>query len=126
MEILILVGAILMMTIAHLVRTARWQLFVDVYEKPNKRNLIQSISLGYLINYFIPFKVGDLFRAWFSGRKMKNGKALGLSTVIVDRYLDVISVGLIFIGLSVSNIGGKDIKSSAYFYVILMANCRMI
>ena len=121
MEILILVGAILMMTIAHLVRTARWQLFVDVYEKPNKRNLIQSISLGYLINYFIPFKVGDLFRAWFSGRKMKNGKALGLSTVIVDRYLDVISVGLIFIGLSVSNIGGKDIKSSAYFYVILMA-----
>ena len=72
-----------MMTIAHLVRTARWQLFVDVYEKPNTRNLIQSISLGYLINYFIPFKVGDLFRAWFSGRKMKNGKALGLSTVIV-------------------------------------------
>lgn len=121
MEILILIGAILMMTIAHLVRVGRWQLFVDVYEKPNKRNLIQSMSFGYLINSFIPFKIGDLFRAWFSGRKMKNGKALGLSTVIVDRYLDVIAVGLIFIGLSVSNIGGKDIKSSAYFYVILMA-----
>ncbi len=110
-----------MMTIAHLARTARWQLFVDVYERPNTRNLIQSMSLGYLINSFIPFKIGDLFRAWFSGRKMKNGKALGLSTVIVDRYLDVIAVGLIFIGLSVSNIGGKDIKSSAFFYVILMA-----
>ncbi len=122
MEILILIGAILMMTIAHLVRTARWQLFVDVYEKPNTRNLIQSMSLGYLINSFIPFKIGDLFRAWFSGRKMKNGKALGLSTVIVDRYLDVIAVGLIFIGLSVSNIGGKDIKSSAFFYIILMAS----
>ena len=107
------------MTLAHLVRTARWKLFINIYEKPNNRNLIQSISLGFLINNFVPFKLGDLFRAWYSGRKMKNKYALSLSTVIVDRYLDIISVGFIFVGLSVLGIGGKDIKTSAYFYVLL-------
>ena len=109
------------MTLAHLVRTARWKLFINIYEKPNRRNLIQSISLGFLINNFIPFKLGDLFRAWFSGRKMKNGQALSLSTVIVDRYLDIISVGFIFVALYIGRIGGADIKSSARFYVFLTA-----
>lgn len=110
-----------MMTLAHLVRTARWKLFINIYEKPNRRNLIQSISLGFLINNFIPFKLGDLFRAWFSGRKMKNGQALSLSTVIVDRYLDIISVGFIFVALYICRIGGADIKLSARFYVFLTA-----
>lgn len=121
MDYLILIGAIIMMTLAHLVRTARWKLFINIYEKPNRRNLIQSISLGFLINNFIPFKLGDLFRAWFSGRKMKNGQALSLSTVIVDRYLDIISVGFIFVALYIGRIGGADIKSSARFYVFLTA-----
>ena len=121
MDYLVLIGAIIMMTLAHLVRTARWKLFINIYEKPNRRNLIQSISLGFLINNFIPFKLGDLFRAWFSGRKMKNGQALSLSTVIVDRYLDIISVGFIFVALYICRIGGADIKTSAKFYVFLTA-----
>ena len=113
--------AILAMTLAHLVRTARWKLFIDIYEKPNTRNLIQSTSLGFIISNFVPFKLGDLFRAWFSGRKMKNGQALSFSTVIVDRYLDIVSVGFIFVALYVCGIGGDDIKLSARFYVLLTA-----
>lgn len=121
MEYLILAVAILAMTLAHLVRTARWKLFIDIYEKPNTRNLIQSTSLGFIISNFVPFKLGDLFRAWFSGRKMKNGQALSFSTVIVDRYLDIVSVGFIFVALYVCGIGGDDIKLSARFYVLLTA-----
>ena len=81
--------------VAHIVRILRWELFINVYEKPNKGNLMQSLTLGFILNYFIPYKLGEIIRAWMAGRKMKNGKALAFSTVIVDRYLDIISVGII-------------------------------
>ena len=28
---------------------------------------------GYAVNFLLPFHIGDIFRAWFTGRKMKNG-----------------------------------------------------
>ena len=91
-----LVLAISLICIAHIVRTLRWELFVKTYEKPNTKNLLQSLSIGYFINSFIPFKAGDLVRAWISGRKMKNGRGFALATVIVDRYLDILVVGILF------------------------------
>ena len=67
-----LIIAIALVCLAHFIRTLRWELFVKTYEKPNTKNLLQSLSIGYFINSFIPFKAGDLVRAWISGRKMKN------------------------------------------------------
>ena len=112
--------SIFIICIAHYIRILRWELFIDIYEKPNKQNLIQAIAIGYLLNNIIPFKLGDFLRAWYSGRKMKNGIALGLSTVIVDRFLDIISVGLIFAILYFCNIKNDNIiAKSTLFYVFL-------
>ena len=91
-----LIIAIVLVCLAHFIRTLRWELFVKTYEKPNTKNLLQSLSIGYFINSFIPFKAGDLVRAWISGRKMKNGRGFALATVIVDRYLDILVVGILF------------------------------
>ena len=41
-----LVLAISLICIAHIVRTLRWELFVKTYEKPNTKNLLQSLSIG--------------------------------------------------------------------------------
>lgn len=112
-----LLGAILFICIAHYIRVERWKLFIEIYEKPQKRNLLQSLSLGYLLNYFLPYKLGDLFRAWMSGRKMKNGKSLGLSTVVMDRYLDILAVGIIFVGLFIGDASNLVIKKTALFYL---------
>ena len=51
---------------------------------------------GYAVNFLLPFHIGDIFRAWFTGRKMKNGVGFALATVIMDRFLDVWLVTLIF------------------------------
>lgn len=106
------------MCAGHVLRTLRWELFINVYEKPNRKRLIKSLSLGYLINYFVPYKIGDLVRGFYAGKKMKNGKALGLSTVIVDRYLDVLSVGFIFVILSLINSGNAQLIQASKFYII--------
>lgn len=43
-----LIIAIVLVCLAHFIRTLRWELFVKTYEKPNTKNLLQSLSIGYL------------------------------------------------------------------------------
>ncbi|MCR4618668.1 MAG: flippase-like domain-containing protein [Lachnospiraceae bacterium] len=119
MKELALFAAIVLMCLAHMVRIFRWELFVGVYEKPNIKRLMSSLSIGYIINYFIPFKLGDIFKGFFAGSKMKNGKALGMSTVIVDRYLDIFSVGIIFLALAL--VKREDVFwQTSKFYIIFL------
>ena len=116
--------AILLLTIAHIVRAYRWGLFISVYEKPNRKRLIRAISLGYLANYILPFKLGEILRAFFAGRKMKTGKALAFSTVIIDRIMDVVVVGAIFLALAIQ--GNAEGKNAAKFYVISAAGVILV
>lgn len=113
---MMLIIAIVLVCLAHFVRTLRWELFVKTYEKPNTKELLKSLSIGYFINSFVPFKAGDLVRAWISGRKMKNGRGFALATVIVDRYLDILVVGILFALFSLFDFGNAD---SVKFYMFL-------
>ncbi|MBR6329426.1 MAG: flippase-like domain-containing protein [Lachnospiraceae bacterium] len=106
---------------AHFVRILRWRMFIGVYEKPDTRNLTQALSLGYLAGCILPFKLGDLLRIFYAGKRMKNGKTLALSTVVVDRYLDVLCVGVIFAGLYLSNLGSGLYRSTTISYMTLGA-----
>lgn len=119
-------ASVFLICVAHLIRIARWRLFIDVYEKPHDKNLFQALAAGYLVNYFIPFKLGDVVRAWIAGKRMRSGKALGFSTVIVDRYLDIVFVGIIFIFLSLEEAGGADMRQTARFYVWWMLSLLVL
>lgn len=119
MGYLLLAAAIVLIVIAHLVRVYRWGLFIAVYERPKTRSLIQATALGYIINFIVPFKLGDIVRAFYSGRRMKNGRAFALSTVIIDRLFDIVVVGLIFVALSFSRgTMNSSVASTAYFYIL--------
>ncbi|BBM60517.1 hypothetical protein JMUB5056_2140 [Leptotrichia hongkongensis] len=97
MSIVLFIIAASTLCLAQIIRVLRWKMFIEVYEEPRRRNLIQALAFGNLINLIFPFRIaGDLFRAVYSGKKMKNKYAFSLSTVIVDRILDVIMVGIIF------------------------------
>ena len=112
MDIIFLTAAIITLSLAHLIKILRWRLFIEIYEEPRNRNLIQALSFGYLINLIFPFRVvGDFFRAIYSGRKMKNSYSLSFSTVIVDRILDIITVGILFFIFYVFSIYNKQIDS---------------
>lgn len=119
MNIIFLTSAIISLFLAHLIKILRWRLFIEIYEEPRDRNLIQALSFGYLINLFFPFRiVGDFFRAIYSGRKMKNSYSLSLSTVVVDRILDIITVGILFFILYIFSIYNKQIEKSFRFYTL--------
>ena len=119
MNIIFLIVAIITLSLAHFIKILRWRLFIEIYEEPRNRNLIQALSLGYLINLFFPFRIiGDFFRAIYSGKKMKNSYSLSFSTVIVDRILDIITVGILFYIFYVFSIYNKQIEKSFRFYML--------
>lgn len=119
MTVLLLLGAIACLTCSHICKAKRWQLFVSVYENIPDTLLISSLSAGYLINFFVPFHIGDLCCAWLAGRKMHNGVGHSLATVIVDRMLDVLSVAVIFIITSFF-VPDEAIGLAAKTYIILL------
>lgn len=107
--------AIIALCIAHYIRAVRWELFVKTYEEPDRGSLLRALSIGYFINFFVPFKAGDLVRAWLAGKRMRNGRGFALATVIVDRYLDILIMGIFFSVFYMLDIG-KD-SNSAGFYI---------
>lgn len=119
MNTFILSFAILTLCMGHYCKVYRWRQFVKIYEEPNDKNLLQALSFGYLINFFLPFKVGDIFRAIYSGRKMKNKYTFALSTIIIDRILDVIVVGILFVFFNLLNGHSVIEPNDTLFYVVL-------
>ena len=111
--------SILLICIAHFLRVIRWGLLINIYEKPDKRILLRSLAYGYLVNFILPFKLGELVRAWIAGKKMKNGKALSFSTVIVDRYLDLICVGVIYFLIDFLSADTKILYRESIVYLII-------
>ena len=81
--------------------------------------LLRSLSLGYIINFYIPFRFGDIIRAFYSGRRMKNGVSFSFATIVLDRYLDVLVVGTIFLIFLLSGINTLTVIDYAKFYTIL-------
>ncbi len=111
--------SILLLIFGHFFKVYRQKQLIEIYEKGNDRILLRALSGGYVINSLLPSKIGDLFRAWYSGRHMKNGVAFSLATVIIDRVLDVIVVGILFILFYILGFKNKVMLQSIGFYSIL-------
>ncbi len=118
MEIVLLALAIITLVFAHCLKVYRQKQFIEIYERPNDKSLLQALSFGYIINFILPFRLGDLFRAWYAGRKMKNGLSFSLSTVVVDRILDVFIVAILFLLFYIFGFKNDVIESSILFYTV--------
>lgn len=116
MRVLTLSCAIVALFLGHYFKMLRWKQFVEIYEKPKEDSLLKSLTIGYMINFCFPLRIGDLIRAILSGKKMKNGVCFSISTVIVDKYLDVIVVGFLFILFYLFNMNNSALIYSVLFY----------
>ena len=94
--VFLLLASVLLLLLGHLFRILRWEQFIRIYERPMRGAMLRGMAGGYAVNFLLPFHIGDIFRAWFTGRRMKNGVGFALATVIMDRFLDVWLVTLIF------------------------------
>jgi uncharacterized protein (TIRG00374 family) len=80
-------------------RTIRWRLLLYPLQGLRMRNLFGAITVAYLINNILPFQLGDLGRAYLIGDLEGVRKSRALSTVIVERIIDVLTLVTLLIVL---------------------------
>ena len=115
MTALLLLVSVALLLVGHLFRLLRWEQFIRIYERPLRGVMLRGMAFGYGVNFLLPFHIGDLFRAWFTGRKMKNGVGFALATVIMDRFLDVWVVAVLFGAFRLA--GAPDIRDETLYYL---------
>lgn len=118
MKLIILILAMITLLFGHYCKMLRWKQFVQVYEEPKDDILLKSLTIGQIVNFWLPFRIGDIIRAIYSGKKMKNGISFSLATIIVDQYLDTICVGILFLLFYFTGFKTQAIEESIIFYVI--------
>ncbi len=71
-------------------KVLRWWLLVLPAGGASPRSLLYSLSVGYLVNTLLPGRLGELARAYLLARLERVSLVTALSTVAVDRILDVV------------------------------------
>jgi len=85
---------ILTFFLGHLVRTVRWKVMLhSVKPEVSFKHLFGALMVGYGVNCVTP-KLGEITRAVVLGRWEKLSRSSMLGTVIVERVIDIISLGL--------------------------------
>ena len=105
------------MVLGHIFKAKRWALFISVYEKSNTLNLLNALSIGHILNSVLPIRIGDIFRIFYAGKKLKNGKSFSFATVVADLYVELLTVGFIFIILSCNYKEKTDLEFVKNIYI---------
>lgn len=124
MKWLYLILSIIVLTISNIFKINRISQFIEPYEKPNNKLLGESLAVGNLLNIFLPFRLGYVFRAHMSGKKMKNGSSFSLATIFIEIFLDFIFVPIIFLIFYLFKY--KSQKSILFYIITLFIMCIMI
>jgi hypothetical protein len=85
-------AAAIVLLVAHVCRALRQSTLFARREAPSRFDLLLGLSIGYVINAFIPFRLGELFRAGFVARRARLKFGYVLASVAAERLSDVIVV----------------------------------
>lgn len=85
--------------LSHWFRAMRWKMLISAAgHESNTWNLFCSIMVGYLVNQALP-RAGEVTRATLSAKTEKMPITVSLGTMVTDRVFDVISLGLLVLGV---------------------------
>jgi uncharacterized protein (TIRG00374 family) len=77
--------------VSHLLRAFRWKLLIDpIKTGVTVHHAFASLMIGFMVNGFLP-RAGEIVRSYVLGRKTQVPVSSILSTVILERILDIIS-----------------------------------
>jgi uncharacterized protein (TIRG00374 family) len=92
-------GALALLPVSLALRAARWRALFHPIRGLSLLNLFGCLNVGYLINNILPFQVGDLGRAYLLSELEGISTTRSVSTVVVERILDIITLLLLLLVL---------------------------
>jgi len=85
----------LLFVLGLMLRSYRWKLLGQSYQNVKWVYFFQATSIGLMLNVFLPFRAGDLFQGHFLSRKSALSKSYTLSTVFLERLIDLMAALMI-------------------------------
>jgi hypothetical protein len=89
-----LLGFWIIFNLSHYARALRWKVLIESV-KPNTKvlNLFGSTMIGYGVNCVVP-RLGELMRPMFLGKWENLSRTSMIGTIIVERVIDIVILGL--------------------------------
>lgn len=121
-----LAGAVGVYLIATLLRAERWQRILRRHDVriayPEASGLV---TVGYMGNNVLPARGGELLRAYLLGKKGAPKRGI-LGTVIAERLLDAVALGLLFVAFTLGVLGHVKLPSNAPLLVAVAVVCVLL
>jgi hypothetical protein len=113
-----LFNASLIYLVGFLPRGLRWQLMLSSIRKVSFSDSAQIVILGYAANNILPFRLGEVVRAYVMGNKNDISKITCLGSIATERVLDGIVI-ISLLGLSMIFLTASIQHSEALKYILL-------
>ncbi|MFN3533833.1 MAG: lysylphosphatidylglycerol synthase transmembrane domain-containing protein [Desulfatiglandales bacterium] len=118
---------LLIVILSTLLRAVRWKIILGSVYRVSFHRALEGIVIGYFTNLILPLRGGEVIRAHYIGLVTKKSSFSMLSTIVIERLFDGLSMGVIIL-LSLLNIG-SNIRTRlpslllpilAIFFILLM------
>ena len=92
-----LMAALLALFINNFAKASRWRQLFPVHQAlPSRWDAFGSLMAGQLLNFILPFRSGDISRAYFMGRYRGASSASAVGTIGSEKVLDLVIMGGLF------------------------------
>jgi glycosyltransferase 2 family protein len=92
-----LVPSLIATVIALVIRAYRWRFFLRDYHSIQFQSLWRSVCVGYMANNVLPFRIGEIVRAWFLARKEDRKTSEVFGTIVLERISDILSILILYV-----------------------------
>ena len=80
-------------------RALRWKYLLFPVANISHVKLFPVVVIGYMANNILPFRMGEFIRSYYLSIKLKISPSTGLSTILVERILDSLTL-IVLVGYS--------------------------
>lgn len=120
------IGGVFLWIILMIFRAYRWKYVLSNLKKVSFISRYSATSIGYLGNFILPFRMGELLRAYILKEREKIKFSSILTTIFVERVFDGISmIVMVFIFFIINPLSNttynKYIYIGVFFYIIAVA-----
>lgn len=116
-NIISLLLCVLFFGISCIFRAFMWRITTMPIKKIHISVLFGGVMVGYMVNNILPLRLGEIFRAYYLSSKCGIAKTYALSTVVIERILDIFSLGLLLLLSLFYGLNGLSFRKSVILLI---------
>ena len=89
-----IVGAVVFLFLSYWIRAWRWRYLLAPIRKIPVGPLFRSTLIGFMGNYLLPFRAGEIMRAVSIGKTQEISKSAALGSIVLERVFDGVVISL--------------------------------